>query len=145
MKRFLLTPDMENMTDTAIIFSFGVLCVGAPARKAMSASPVASMTRLARMASRPALLSVMTPFDQAILHDGRDAEAMQQRRDAGLLDQDIGHPLEHLGIERVAQGLRLRHGGAHGLGPVLELDADAFAIDGLLVPIPGEALDARPG
>src|ERR1700722_19637236 len=61
MKRRLLTPDMENMTDTASIFSFGVLRTGAPARVAMSASPVASMTRLARIASRPALLSVMTP------------------------------------------------------------------------------------
>ena len=66
---------------------------------------------------------------------------MQQRRDAGLLHQRVGDPFEHLGVERVAQGLRLRHGRAHGVGALLELDADAFAIDRLLVPVPGESLD----
>ena len=42
--------------------SFACLMVGAPARNATSASPVASMTRAAKIASRPALLSTMTPM-----------------------------------------------------------------------------------
>ncbi len=61
MKRCLLTPVIENMTDTDIISSRGVLRTFAPARVATSASPVPSITRLARIASRPALLSVMMP------------------------------------------------------------------------------------
>ena len=61
MKRRLLTPLMENITDTAIISCLGDLRTGAPARVAMSASPVASITRLAKITSRPALLSVKTP------------------------------------------------------------------------------------
>ena len=70
---------------------------------------------------------------------------MQQRRDAGLLHQRVGDPLEHLGIERMTQGLRLGHRRAHGLGALLELDADAFAVHGVLMPIPGKALDAHLG
>ena len=61
MNRVLFTPHIENMTETDIISSTGCICVGAPARWAMSASPVASITRLARIASRPALLSTITP------------------------------------------------------------------------------------
>ena len=38
------------------------LPIATPARWATSPSPVQSMTVLARMASRPALLSMMTPF-----------------------------------------------------------------------------------
>ncbi len=57
----MFTPVIENMTDAASISSRGVLRNGAPARAATSASPVASTTRLARTASRPDLLSVMTP------------------------------------------------------------------------------------
>ena len=45
-----------------IISSTGVLRQGAPARKAMSASPVASITRFASTAWRPDLLSVITPW-----------------------------------------------------------------------------------
>ena len=49
------------MTEQESISSFGVIRYGAPARTATSASPLASTTRFARIASRPALLSVMTP------------------------------------------------------------------------------------
>jgi hypothetical protein len=134
MKRRLSTPDIENMTDTASIFSFGVLRTGAPARVAMSASPVASMTRLA-LGDDAA--------DRVMLHDRCDAQPMQQGRDAGLLDQHIGNPLEHLGIECVGERLRLRHCRAHGLGACLEFDADALAIHRMLVSIPGEPLHAH--
>ncbi len=79
----------------------------------------------------------------AVLHDRRHTQAMQHRRDAGLLHQRVGNPLEHFGVERVAQRLRLRHGRAHGFGALLELDADAFAVDRLLMPVPGKALHAN--
>ena len=55
MKARLSTPAQWNITDGRHhLLAVGVLCVGAPARWAMSASPVASITRLARIASRPA-------------------------------------------------------------------------------------------
>ena len=60
-KAALSTPARWNMTDAACICSTGVLTVGAPARCATSASPVASITRRARIASRPALDSTTTP------------------------------------------------------------------------------------
>ena len=142
MKRRLLTPVIENMTDADIISSRGVLRTGAPARAATSASPVQSTTRCARIASRPALLSVMTPRIAPSREDRRDEQSMQHRLDARFLHQHVGDPLEHLRVERVADRLRLRHGRAHRLGALLELDADAFAVDRLLVPVPGEALDA---
>ena len=142
MKRCLLTPLIENMTDTDIISSRGVLRVGAPARAATSASPVASTTRAARIASRPALLSTMTPRMAPSSHDGRDELAVQHRLHAGLLHEHVGDELEHLGVERVADRLRLGHCGAHGPGALLELDADALAVDRRLVPVPREALDA---
>src|ERR1019366_1322096 len=77
MKRRLLIPLMENMTEAAIISFLGDLCTGAPARVAMSASPVASITRPARIASRPALLSVMTP---RIARHSRLGSLADQRR-----------------------------------------------------------------
>ena len=61
------------------------------------------------------------------------------------MHQHVRDVLEHLGVERVADRLRLRHRRAHRLGPFLELNADAFAVDRLLVPVPGEALDADLG
>jgi len=39
--------------------------------------------------------------NHSMLHDRGHAQPMQQRRDAGLLHQDVRHPLEHLGVERV--------------------------------------------
>jgi len=57
----LSTPARWNITDAACIASTGVATVGAPARWATSASPVASITRRARIASRPALDSTITP------------------------------------------------------------------------------------
>ena len=45
----------------------------------------------------------------------------------------------------MAQRLRLGHGRTHGLGARLELDADAFAVHGVLMPIPGKAFDAHLG
>jgi len=57
----LSTPATWNITDAACISSTGVVTVGAPARCATSASPVASITRRARIASRPAFDSTTTP------------------------------------------------------------------------------------
>ena len=54
-------PAHENITVTPMLRAGGVVSHGAPARSAMSASPVASMTRRASTARRPDLLSVMTP------------------------------------------------------------------------------------
>ena len=129
------------MTDTAIMSFLGDLCTGAPARVAMSASPGGVDDALGKdgLAARLAL-GDHAPND-AVVHDGRHAQAVQQGRDSGFLHQRIGHPLEHLGVEGMTQGLRFGHGRAHGLGPLLELDANAFAINRLLVAIPGKALD----
>src|SRR5450759_45315 len=140
MKRFLLTPDIENITDAAIIFSRGVLWYGAPARAAMSASPVASMTRLARIASRPALLSVITPQMAPFSRIG----ATHRRCSNGVTPaSSTSTSATHLNIS--ASSAWLSDCGSGMAAPVglalLELDADAFAINGLLVPVPGEALD----
>ena len=139
MKRRLLTPVIENITDAAIICSRGVFRVGAPARMATSASPVASMTRLARIASRPDLLSVITPRITPSLTIGATNRRCSIGATLRLLDQDIGDVLEHLRVERVADRLRLRHCRAHRLGSLFELDADSFAVDGTRVAVPGEA------
>ena len=61
-------------------------------------------------------------------------------------DEHVGDVLEHLGVERMAQRLRLSALAAPiASGALLELAADAVAVDGLLVAIPGEALDADLG
>ena len=83
------------------------------------------------------------PANGAVLHDRRHTQAVQQRRDAGFLHQHVGHPLEHLGVERVTQGLWLGHRCAHGLCALLELNADTFAVNRVLVAVPGKALDAN--
>ncbi len=80
--------------------------------------------------------------DRAVAEDRRHEQSMQHRIDAGFLHQLVGDPLEHFRVERVADRLGLGHGRAHRLGALLELDADPFAVDRLLVAIPGEALDA---
>ena len=103
------------MTEAAIIFSRGVRKVGAPAREATSASPVASITRLARIASRPAFGFGDDADDRVAVHDRCDKLAVEHRRDAGLFDQAVGDELEAFGIEFVGQRLRFRHGGAHRL------------------------------
>ncbi len=72
---------------------------------------------------------------------GATPQAVQQRSDAGLLHQGVGHPLEHLGVERVTQRLRLGHGRAHGLRALLELDADPFAVHRAFVAVPGKTFD----
>jgi hypothetical protein len=83
--------------------------------------------------------------DRTALDDRIDAQPMEERLDAGLLDEGVGDDLEHLGLEGVADRLRLGRRGAHRLGSCLELDADALAVDRGLVAIPGEALDADLG
>ena len=145
MNRRLLTPVIENMTEADSISSLGVLRYGAPARAATSASPVASTTRPARIASRPGLALGDHAADDSVLDDRRDELAMQERLDPGLLDHDVRDVFEHLGVERAAGRLGLGRRRAHRRGPILELPADALAVDRLLVPIPGEALDADLG
>ena len=66
---------------------------------------------------------------------------MQHGLDPGFLHQDVGDVFEHLAVERIARRLRLGHRGPHRPGPLLEFDADAFAIDGFAMPVPGEAFD----
>ena len=93
--------------------SFGVWCVGAPARSATSASPVASITRRARIASRPAFDSVTMPVTRVAVHDRRHEQAVEHPVDARLLDHAVGDDLEALGVELVRERLALGHGGAH--------------------------------
>ena len=80
--------------------------------------------------------------DRPLLQDGRDKLAVQHRLHARLLHEHVGDELEQLGVERVTDRLRLWHCGAHGPGALLELDADALAVDRRLMPVPREALDA---
>ena len=133
MKRRLFTPVIENITDADIISSRGVLWTGAPARATTSASPVASTTRRARFASRPALLSVITPAIDAIPQDRRDERTMQHRQHPGFLHQHVRDVLEHFGIERMTDR---RGSGIAGPSPwpVPRTDSDAFAVDRPFVP-----------
>src|SRR5581483_12059988 len=45
----------------------------------------------------------------------------------------------------MTERLRLRHRGSHRLRALLEFDADAFAVNGVLMPVPGKALDTDLG
>ena len=125
--------------------SGGVLWTGAPARVATSASPVASMTRRARIASRPALDSVTMPMIVVAVHQRGDELAVQHRVDARLLDKSVGDQLEAFGVEFVGQRLAFGYRRAHLLGALLELPADAAGLHRLLAAVPGEALDADRG
>ena len=80
-----------------------------------------------------------------VFDDGRHAQTMQQRHDAGFFHHDVRYPLKHLSIQRMAERLRLGHGGAHGFGAFFELDANAFAVDGFFVAVPGKTFDAHLG
>ncbi len=81
--------------------------------------------------------------DRTVPHDRQHELPVQHGLYAGFLDEHVRDVLEHLGIERMADRLRLRRRRAHGLGALLEFDADAFAVDGRLVPVPCEPLDAH--
>ena len=118
---------------------------GAPARKATSASPVASTTRSREDRLAAGLALGDDALDEAALDDGLGDEAVEERLDAGLLDQPVGDDLEELGVERPAAGLDVRRRAAHLLGAALELDADALEVDGRLVPVPGDGVDADLG
>ena len=87
------------------------------------------------------MLSTTTPRIGALLQDGCDELAVQHRLHARLLHKHVGDVLEELGVECVTDRLRLWHGGAHGLGALLELDPDTLAVDRRLMPVPREALD----
>ena len=116
--------------------------VGAPARWATSASPVASITRRARMASRPAFDSVTMPTIASPSSTG----ATNRRWSIGWIPASstsaVGHELEPLAVDLVGERLALRHGRAHRFGALLELPADAARLDRRLMPVPGEPLDA---
>ena len=79
----------------------------------------------------------------AIPNDRCNEEPMQHRLDLRLLHQHVGDVFEHLAVERMARRLRLGHRRTHSLRPLLELDADAFAVDGFRMAVPGEAFDAH--
>ncbi len=68
---------------------------------------------------------------------------MQQRSNTRLFDKNIGNPLEHFGIERMTERLRLGHCGAHRRCAGLELDADPLAVHCVLVPVPRKTFDAN--
>src|SRR5829696_9244372 len=108
------------MTLAACISSIRVTIVGAPARCATSASPVASMTTF---------------------ESRRDKQAVEHRHDARLLHEAVGHQLEALAVELIGERLALRYRGAHRLGAFLELPPDASGLDCRLMAVPGEPLD----
>jgi hypothetical protein len=132
------------MTDAACISSTGVLTVGAPARWATSASPVASITHRARIASRPAFGLDDHARHRVSVHDRRDDGAVQHGLDPRLLDQAVGDELEALALDLVRARLRLAHRGAHLARAVLELAADPARLDCPLVAVPGEPPRRRP-
>src|SRR5450631_72604 len=76
--------------------------------------------------------------DGSVANDRHHEHPVQHRLHPRLLHQDIGDVLEHLRVQCVAVRLRLRHRRSHGLGALLELDADSFAVDGAGVAVPGE-------
>ena len=90
---------------------------------------------------RPALLSTITPRKAPPSMIGATPRRCSIGVTPASCDEHVGHVLERLGVERVAQRLRLGLRGAHGLGALLELASDALAVDGLLVPVPGQPLD----
>ena len=83
--------------------------------------------------------------DDPVADDRRDEHPVQHRPHARFAYERVGDEFEHLGVERVADRLRLRHRRAHRLGAFLEFDADAFAVDRGFVPVPGETFDADLG
>ena len=70
---------------------------------------------------------------------------MQERLDARLQHKLVGHYLEQLRVERLAVRLRFGLRGAGIARPLLELDAEALRVDGALVAVPGDGLDADLG
>ena len=66
---------------------------------------------------------------------------MEDRCQSGFPDQGVGDDLEHLGVEGLAFRLRFPGGPAHGLGALLEFDADSLGVGGSFVAIPGDTLD----
>jgi hypothetical protein len=83
--------------------------------------------------------------DARPVHDGVDGHRVKQRGHARLGDQRVRDVLEHVGVDRLALRLRLGAGGTHHLGALLELDADALAVDGPLAAVPGDALHTDGG
>ena len=79
------------------------------------------------------------------VYDRSDHGCVQDRVNSGLLHKDVRDVLEQFAVERVAGGLRLGLGGAHRLCTLLELDADAFGVDCVLVAVPRESFNADGG
>ena len=79
--------------------------------------------------------------DRVAFHDRCNAEAMQHGDDTGFFDQRIGDHFKAFGIEAVADRLRFGHRRTHGLCAFFKFAANAFAVDGGWVAIPGEPLD----
>ena len=68
---------------------------------------------------------------------------MEQRPDPALNNPVIGHDLEHLTIDGVAQRLGFRPRAAEAFGPLLEFDANPFDFDHTFLPVPGDAFHAH--
>ena len=70
---------------------------------------------------------------------------MYERARYFIVNEVVRHELEAFGVDLVGERLGLGHGRAHLPGALLELPADAVGLDGLLVAVPGHALDADDG
>ena len=109
---------------------------------ATSASPVASMTRRARIASRPALDSVTIPVIASPSSSGATKvrwsigwiPASSTRRSATTLNPSASSSYERDWRSGTAAPVALR--------ALLEFQGDAAGVDRLLVPVPGHPLDA---
>ena len=83
--------------------------------------------------------------DVAVDDDGLHPRPVQHGGDPGFRDQLIRDPFEEFRIEGRTLRLGLGRCGAHRRRALLEFRADAFAVDGARMAIPGEALDADLG
>jgi hypothetical protein len=108
---------MENMTDAAIICSFGVLCVGAGLAFGDNAG------------------------DLVTVHDWCNAQAVQHRLYSCFFDKRVSDAFKTLGIECMTVRLWFGRCGAHRLGALFKFNADAFRVDGFFVPIPGKSFN----
>src|SRR5262245_45561882 len=83
------------------------------------------------------------PSETPAITDHVHGQRMEQWPDPALNKPVIGHDLEHLTIDGVAQRLGFRPRAAEAFGPLLEFDANPFDVDGPSLPVPGDAFHAH--
>ena len=81
--------------------------------------------------------------DPIAIHQGGDEQAVQHGGDPRFGHQGVRYPFEGFAVDGVAVGLGLLHRGAGGNGPLFKLDAQALTVHGVLVAVPGKALDTH--